>query len=161
LANSKNSETFNKAFTALMDDYYHLKDNFITEKDSVINFYAQKIVKDADALPLAELKGDATINDVAKSLVTGIKSEVEGLRGEKDMKGKRKSLNMLTSQLYDLVRTVKYDREIVYHQHCPMAFTDGDENGYWLSRSADVKNPYLPKTMLTCGDVADSLNYTK
>lgn len=161
LTNSKNSDTFNKAFTALMDDYFHLKDNFITEKDSVINFYAQKITKDADALPLAELKGDATINELAKSLVDGIKSELKGLRDEKDLKAKRKSFNMLTDQMYNLVRTVKYDREIVYHQHCPMAFTEGDENGYWLSRSSDIKNPYLPKTMLTCGDVADSLNYTK
>ena len=53
--------------------------------------------------------------------------------------------------MYDLIRTVRYDQEVVYHQFCPMAFNDA--GAYWLSGTADIKNPYFGKKMLTCGEV--------
>jgi len=161
LAKSKNSPAFNASFEKVLDDYFHLKDNFITEKDTTINFYARKMMYDADSLKLNELKGDPAIIETAKSYATSMSSELKGLSGEKDLQAKRKSFNMLTDQLYNLLRTVQYDREVIYHQHCGMAFDekDGDVNAYWLSRSNDIKNPYLPKKMLTCGDVPDSLDY--
>lgn len=159
LSKSKNSIVFNQSFSKMMDDYFHLKDNFITESLPMIDVYADRLQKSTDSLKLSELKDEAALVETAKTYVDGMIAELKGIKGEKDLKGKRKSFNMLTSNLYDLVRTVRYDREIIYHQHCPMAFTEGDANAYWLSRSSDVKNPYLPKTMLTCGDVPDSLDY--
>ncbi|MFX4520371.1 hypothetical protein ABTA72_19455, partial [Acinetobacter baumannii] len=59
-------------------------------------------------------------------------------------------------QLYDFIRTVQYDREVVYHEYCPMAFND--QGATWLSNSSDIKNPYLPKKMLHCGEVKDSID---
>ncbi len=158
LSKSKNSAAFNESFGKMMDDYFHLKDNFITEKDTAINFYARKMMYDTDSLKLGELKDGDLLVQNAKSFASSISSELKGLSGEKDIKAKRKSFNMLTDQVYNLVRIVRYDREIVYHQHCPMAFDEGDANAYWLSRSGDIKNPYKP-SMLTCGDVSDSLDY--
>ncbi len=161
LATSKNSEAFNKSFAEVLDAYYHLKDNFITESDSMINIYAKKMMVYTDNLKIDELKGDAGVAENAKSFAQSMSAELKGLFGEKEMVKKRKSLNMLTDQLYNLIRIVQYDREIIYHQHCPMAFSEGDANAYWLSKTSDIKNPYLPKTMLICGDVADSLSYIK
>ncbi len=161
LAVSKNSEAFNKSFATMLDAYYHLKDNFIAESDSMINIYAKRMMVYTDNLKIDELKGDAGVAENAKSFAQSMSAELKGLFGEKEMVKKRKSLNMLTDQLYNLIRIVQYDREIIYHQHCPMAFTEGDANAFWLSKTADIKNPYLPKTMLTCGDVADSLSYIK
>ena len=69
--------------------------------------------------------------------------------------------------MYNLVRTVRYNAEVVYYQHCPMAFNDQDE-AYWLSNNNEVVNPYLGKShpkykasMLHCGDVSDSLDFRK
>jgi hypothetical protein len=159
LSKSKNSIEFNQSFSKMMDDYFHLKDNFITESIPMIEVYADKLMKSADSLKLSELKDGEGLIETAKGSLESMKAEIKGIKGEKELKGKRKSFNMLTSNLYDLLRTVRYDREIIYHQHCPMAFTEGDANAYWLSRSGDIKNPYLPKTMLTCGDLPDSLDY--
>ena len=159
LSKSRNSVAFNESFNKLMEDYFHLKDNFITESLPAIDIYANNMQKAAENLKLTELKGDTAIIETAKSFTASISSELKGMVGEKELKGKRKSFNMLTDQLYNLLRTVQYDREIIYHQHCPMAFEEGDANAYWLSRNNDIKNPYLPKTMLTCGDVSDSLDY--
>ncbi|HTE12434.1 MAG TPA: hypothetical protein VK645_16485, partial [Chitinophagaceae bacterium] len=60
-----------------------------------------------------------------------------------------------------------YDRQKLYHQHCPMAFND-DEEAWWISNSNKIINPYLgrkhPKykaTMEGCGDITDSLDFSK
>lgn len=73
---------------------------------------------------------------------------------------------MISDAMYDLVRTVNFDRQIIYHQHCPMAFNDS-EGAYWLSNSRAVINPYLGKkhpkykaAMLACGEVTDSLDFS-
>ena len=158
---SKNSAVFNQSFGEVMDAYFYLKDNFIKENDSLINGFAKQLMKATDSIKFNELKDDATIIETAKSFAQGISAELKGLVGEKDIKNKRKSFNMVTDQVYNLIRTVKYDRQIIYHQHCPMAFEEGDMNAFWLSKSSEIQNPYLPKKMPTCGDVVDSLDYSK
>ena len=73
---------------------------------------------------------------------------------------------MLSGELYDLIRTVRYDRETIYHIRCPMAFGDSAE-AYWLSNSSKIVNPYLGKNhpsyknkMLGCGELVDSLDFS-
>ncbi|MBX2932547.1 MAG: DUF3347 domain-containing protein [Chitinophagaceae bacterium] len=161
LTQSKNSDAFNSSFKGLMDAYFHLKDNFITESNEMIETYAKQMMTASDSLILSELKGDAGIAENAKATTQNINTELKSLLAAKDLLAKRKSFNTLTDHVYNLARIVQYDRETIYHQHCPMAFDDDNPDAYWLSRSSDIKNPYLPKHMLTCGDVADSLNYTK
>jgi membrane fusion protein, copper/silver efflux system len=36
-----------------------------------------------------------------------------------------------------------------------MAFDD--EGGYWLSSEEEIQNPYLPETMLMCGEVIERI----
>src|SRR5919112_1443628 len=64
---------------------------------------------------------------------------------ENNIEAKRKSFQMISDNMYDLLRTVRYDNEIVYHQYCPMAFNDA--GAYWLSKTGDIKNPYFGKKM--------------
>ncbi len=155
LAKSANSDAFNQSFGKMLNDYYSLKDNFIAEKD--IDAAAKTLQVSVDSLKLDELKGDTNIIATAKTYAMGISAELVGLVGEKDLEAKRKSFQMVSDQLYDLVRTVQYDRSVVYHQYCPMAFNDQGAN--WLSNSSEVRNPYIPKKMLTCGEVKDSIDF--
>ncbi len=161
LTTSKNSEVFNKSFGEVLDAYFHLKDNFITESDTMIVLYAKKMMVYTDNLKIDELKGDAGIAENAKAFAQSISAELKGLFGEKELLKRRKSFNMLTDQLYNLIRIVQYDQMTIYHLHTDKAFDDGDGNAYWLSKTSDIKNPYKPQNMLTTGDVADSLVYKK
>jgi hypothetical protein len=161
LTTGKNSDAFNKSFGEVLDAYFHLKDNFITESDTMIVLYAKKMMGYTDNLKIDELKGDAGIAENAKAFAQSISAELKGLFGEKELLKRRKSFNMLTDQLYNLIRIVQYDQMTIYHLHTDKAFDDGDGNAYWLSKTADIKNPYKPQNMLTTGDVADSLVYKK
>lgn len=161
LGQSANSDTFNLVFGQMMEGYFQLKDNFIAEKDTLITNQTQQLIVAvaATAGVLDELKADSSIVSTARTYTTSISSELKAVYMEKDIEERRKSFQMVSEQLYDLIRTVKYDRAVVYHQYCPMAFNDA--GAFWLSNSSDIRNPYLPKKMLICGEVKDSIDFRK
>ncbi|MDB5246193.1 MAG: hypothetical protein JWQ40_587 [Segetibacter sp.] len=157
LAQSKNSAGFNDKFSRFLDHYYHLKDAFVLSNDAMAVAHAKMLTASADSLDMNEVKADSSIVEMGKQYVASVSAEAKALVGEKDLEAKRKSFQMISDAMYDLVRTVRYDQGTVYHQFCPMAFNDA--GAYWLSATADIKNPYFGKKMLTCGEVKDSIDF--
>lgn len=157
LLQSKNSSEFNDKFTNLLTSYYQLKDAFVLSNDTMAISQAKTLIASAKDLNLMEVKADSSIVDMANQYISSISSEAKALVAEPKLEGKRKSFQMISDNMYDLVRTVHFDKEIVYHQFCPMAFNDA--GAYWLSKSDDIKNPYFGKKMLTCGEVKDSIDF--
>ncbi|MES2371510.1 MAG: hypothetical protein V4557_02955 [Bacteroidota bacterium] len=156
LTKSVNSAAFNQSFELLLTHYYDLKEDFIYENDN-ISLSATNLGISADSLKLGELKADSMIVSTARTYALGISSETKGLIGEKTLEGKRKSFQIISDQLYDLIRTVRYDQSVIYHNYCPMAFNDQGAN--WLSNTPSIRNPYIPKKMITCGEVKDSIDF--
>lgn len=153
------SEAFNQSFKKALFAYYYLKDQFIAENDTAIQLSAGLLLTEIDSLPTKELKGDTAVVSTAQSYIDGIAAEIKGLLGEKDIEAKRKSLQMISEQFYDLIRTVQYDQDKIYLAYCPMAFNN--DGASWLSNSSTIMNPYLPKTMLNCGEIRDSIDFMK
>ena len=167
LVQTQNSDAFTASFTKLMTSYYSLKDAFVEWDTAKVNKQAADLKILADSLPLGQMKADTSIIMTASDYTKTISGEAVGIIGETDIAQKRRSFYTLSDALYTLVMTVKYDQEVVYHQHCPMAF-DEEQEAFWLSNSNKVVNPYLgdkhPKYkagMLHCGDVTDSLDFRK
>ncbi len=157
LAQSQNSTDFNDKFTSLLNSYYRLKDAFVASNDTLAASQAKALIASADNLNLQEVKADSSIVEMAKQYIGSISSEAKALVAEQNLDAKRKSFQMISDNMYDLVRTVHFDKETIYHQFCPMAFNDA--GAYWLSRTTDIKNPYFGKKMLTCGEVKDSIDF--
>ncbi len=160
LAKSQNSDAFNSSFEKMLSDYYLLKDGMVKSTSSVassVDSAAKALITSSDSLKLTELKADEAIVSTAQSYAQGISAEAKALAGEKNLEAKRKAFQMISDQMYDLVRTVRYDRQVVYHQYCPMAFND--EGAYWLSNNSEIMNPYFGNKMLHCGEVRDSLDF--
>ncbi len=157
LAQSKNSSEFNDKFTGLLASYYRLKDAFVASNDTMAATQAKLLAASADSLNLRQVKADSSIVEMAKQYAGSISAEAKALVAEPNLEAKRKSFQMISDNMYDLVRTVHFDKETVYHQFCPMAFNDA--GAYWLSQSGDIKNPYFGKKMLTCGEVKDSIDF--
>lgn len=153
---SVNSAVFNSAFKTCLGHYYALKNAFIDETMPKIDSAAVALQKSILTLPLTELMADST-QKAANILIESIVAELKGLSGETDIEEKRKAFQMIGEQFLVLISKVHYDHEIIYNQYCPMAMENNGAS--WLSESADIKNPYLPKTMLECGEVKDTLNF--
>jgi hypothetical protein len=155
---SKNLPAFNNAFDSLLSQYFSIRDALVDADTLKADQAAYRLANGADSLPTQLLRADTSIILTAKSLAAALSGDAKGFAGEGGLDGRRKSFNVLTDELFNLVRTVHYDEARVYHIRCPMAFKDSVE-GFWLSNSTEIVNPYLgrkdPK-MLACGEVIDS-----
>jgi hypothetical protein len=167
LAISKNSSTFNQSFGELMTSYYALKDALVDWDTVRADQAALALQQQADSLPVKQIRADSSIVLNALNLAGSISNEVKGFIGEPTIEQKRREFNMITEELYNLIRNVQYDGQIVYHIRCPMAFNETEE-GFWLSNTSKIANPYLgnkhPKynnKMVGCGEIVDSLNFAK
>jgi hypothetical protein len=163
--NSKTS-AFNRSFSAVLNSYYQLSDGF-AESDSVrIYAAAQKLNIAVDSIRFDQFKADTAIVQTAVNLAQSIHGEIAGLVGEKSLEQKKREFNMITDELYSLVRTVKYDGSTIYYIRCPAAFADSSE-AYWLSPTNKIVNPYLGKNhpvysdnMPGGGEVSDSIHFS-
>lgn len=159
LAKSANSEGLNGQFGSLLENYYHLKDALVLSNDQIAVTSANLLAESATKLDLKEVKADSSVILTLKDNVQTIADEAKNVAAAKDIEAKRQSFSTISNNMYDLIRAVKYDKSVVYQQHCPMAFND--QGADWLSNTTDIKNPYFGKKMLTCGEVRDSLGAVK
>ncbi len=167
LSVSSNSGSFNGAIFTLIGYYNEVKSALVDWDTLRANQAALKLGHFSDSLSFKELKADSSIVETAANFASSMSGECKGFLGEASIEQKRRSFNMLTDELYNLIRTVQYSGEIIYHIRCPMAFDDSLE-GFWLNNSNKIINPYLgrkhPKyndKMVGCGEVVDSLNFGK
>lgn len=152
---SNYSDTFNRAFKASLTAYYDLKDAFIEENIEKVDTAAALLSNIISTIPFNEIKIDS-VKSAAGILKESLQAELIGLKGETLLEEKRKAFQLLTEQMTALIKKVQYNKEIIYYQFCPMAM---DNSGAaWLSASSEIKNPYLPTTMLECGEVKDTIN---
>jgi Cu(I)/Ag(I) efflux system membrane fusion protein len=108
----------------------------------------------------------ASIHKVDMQLVTGeahqewmsdagvLTSAVKSLAQAEDIDGLRKTLPLLSDQLYQTL--VKFQVETGgFRMFCPMAFET--HGAFWLSASEEIRNPYMGQRMLTCGNIEQEL----
>lgn len=165
LAQSKNSAAFTQPFNEMLNAYYSLHDALVNWDTTQATARANNLRSLLGKVPFDSLKADSTVIMTAKNVASSAASDCIGISGDSSITEKRKSFYELSENLYTLLQTVKYDQQVIYHMHCPMAFGD-EKEAFWLSNADTIINPYLgnkhPKYhagMLNCGDVQDSLDY--
>ncbi len=149
---------FSASFGTILESYYTLRDALVAGDVAASDKAAAQLISASEALNLGDLKPsdpDNLIIPTAQTYVSGIESESKGLTGEEDIESRRKAFQMITANLYDLSRTVRYDGDKIYLLHCPMAFNNAGAD--WLSATTDINNPYFGSKMLKCGFVKDSV----
>ena len=159
LSLGQKSGAFNDSFNELLTAYFSVKDALVESDTVKANAAAANLAIASEALKTDEITGDSTgmIKATAKSFAGTITGSALGLKGEKNIENKRQEFEMISDALWSLTRTVKYEGQKVYYQFCPMAFDN--KGAYWLSKDANIRNPYFGDKMLTCGSTQDSLEY--
>lgn len=163
---SKHSEAFNRSMENMLNAYYEMTEGFVNWDTAIIHSSGDQLRKSLDSLGLDELKKDTTgIYETALDPLANAKTEIASILADPSLAEKRGSLNILSDNLRTLLIAVKYDRAKIYWQECPMAFGE-DRPGNWLSRTIDVRNPYLGTKdpqygdkMLNCGGPKDTIKF--
>lgn len=166
LAISSKTSAFNRSFARVLNNYYSLSECFVDSDTSRIAAAGQQLSLSIDSIRFDQFKADTAIVQTAVSLAQSIQAEIAGMNGEKTEEQKKREFNMITDQLYSLIRTVRFDGSTIFHMRTTLAFADSSE-AYWLSPVNQITNPYLGKNhpvykdkMLGSGELIDSIHFT-
>src|SRR5579872_3403636 len=160
LVGSKTS-AFNRSIASVLTAYFELSEAFFNGDTTRISAAAKNLSVTVDSIRFDQFKADSSLILTAVSVAQSIPSEIVGLLGEKSMEQKKREFNMITADLYSLIRAVKYDGNVLYYMSCATAFADSTE-GDWLSKSTVISNPYMGKNnpeTANCGEIRDSLHF--
>lgn len=168
LSVSKYPAAFNNSINNALARYYTVSEALVAWDSVAVAQKVDSLSSSLSAINFEAIKGDTAIYETAQSYKNNFTADVDAIKNEKNITAKRRAFNSLSQNMYDLLRTVKWDGGKVFLQSCPMAFND-TETALWLSKSGsdeERRNPYLglhhPKYksgMLACGETKDSLNF--
>jgi len=83
--------------------------------------------------------------DEMKMLSPDVAKQAETLAKAKDLKAAREAFKPLSASLVKYLADNKAGKGVYHEAYCPMA------KASWLQKETDIKNPYMGKSMLTCG----------
>lgn len=100
--------------------------------------------------------GKQTMNEKQKQAYAEIASDAEENAEHisdngGNIKHQREHFQSLSEDIYDLVKAFGTSQTL-YKDYCPMA------KASWLSEVKNIKNPYLGKSMPTCGTVKETIS---
>ncbi|MEP7107159.1 MAG: DUF3347 domain-containing protein [Ferruginibacter sp.] len=122
--------------------YYDIKDALVAGNASTTASKAEAFVKVANAIDY-KIISEGNINILIK--------DAGKISGTKDIKKQREYFANFSSNLAVVARAVKLTDKPVYYAYCPM------KKAYWLSSEKAIKNPYYGSSMLTCGEVTETI----
>lgn len=145
---SEATNPLSDVFTA----YFEVKDALA--KDDGVN--ASK-----HAATLFKAIGDAPMDKMAAGVHTTwmkyqkeLLSEAKQIKGSKEIDSQRENFIILSKKMYEVMKVAKMD-VAVYYDFCPMA--DDGNGATWLSLEKTISNPYMGKSMPTCGKVQETI----
>lgn len=94
--------------------------------------------------------GAVTMND--GKAIAAAASKITSASGIEAMRVQYASLS---NEMIRLVRNTGVTNGAVYVDFCPMAMNN--KGAYWLSNTAEIRNPYYGEEMLTCGEVKETV----
>lgn len=151
----RHSESFNRAAENMLNAYTKLTDGFAATDTTAIANAALSLKQSLDSFPIAELQADTLIYETALQPYANTKAELASIIADPSFDEKKASFNVLSNELYTLLRTVRYDMAKLYWKECPSAFGE-DKPGNWLSRDEQGKNPYVKDN---CAETRSTINF--
>ena len=157
LAVSAHSETFNRSVENVLSGYHLLSTAFGKSDTIAVNKHARELSVALDSFPVDELKIDTLIHETALQPLGNTKAEVSAIITDPSISEKLASFNLLSNELYTLLRIVRYDVARLYWMECPVAFGE-DRPGNWLATTEDAPNPYGKED---CSEMRSTIDFVR
>jgi hypothetical protein len=128
---------------ALMEPVKSVYDNYLKIQAELAKDSIKGVDEHANAIAKA-VKGDEM-----KMLPADVATQAEALAKAKDLKAAREAFKPLSTSLIKYLADNKVPKGTYYEAYCPMV------KASWLQPDKSVKNPYMGKSMLTCGTIKE------
>lgn len=130
-----------KKMDALMEPVKSVLDHYLAIQKELAKDSIKGVDEHANAIAKA-VKGDDM-----KMLPTEVATQAEALAKAKDLKAAREADKPLSASLIKYLADNKAFEGTYHEAYCPMA------KASWLQTDKAIKNPYMGKAMLTCGEL--------
>ena len=121
----------------LLVDYLAIKDALASDDETA--------AKGAIAIFQNDLKAQPSFSQKA-ILLKG----TEKFGNAKGIEKQREAFEAISPAMWEVTKVSTSLGQPAFYQYCPM------KQAYWISGSAEIKNPYYGAQMLTCGKVVES-----
>ena len=126
----------------LLSDYYNIKNALVEGNAAAASLKAAAFVKTINGIDY-KIISEGNINILLKD--AGKISE------SADLSVQRKYFSNFSTNMLAVAKAVKLSDKEIMVQYCPM------KKASWLSSEKAIKNPYYGSSMLTCGQVTETL----
>ena len=160
LVKAENVQTFANVNSQAKSNVGILTDQYLKMKEALVASNAQQASAAASEM-LNTLKAwdgnklEAEQKDFYQKRSQAMRDHLQQMIGNNDIIKQRDHFARLSKPMTELVSGFGTGKGSLYYQYCPMAFDN--KGGYWLSDSKEIRNPFYPEEMLTCGRVAQAL----
>ena len=155
LATSNLGDSATQTLMNMVNRYYALKNAFVATNAAQVRETAGFVTLSADSLRIL-LAADPAKQALKPFLDTIVQKSILIAAAQDESCEKQRILfELVSNNIYRLLKGAEVKNSGVYHEFCPMAFNE--KGAFWLSNDPDIKNPYFGKKMLECGEVTDSL----
>ncbi len=124
---------------ALMQPVKSVLDHYLMIQTELAKDSLKGVDEDANAI------AKAVKDDEMKMLSPDVAKQAETLAKAKDLKAAREAFKPLSASLVKYLADNKAGKGVYHEAYCPMV------KASWLQKETDIKNPYMGKSMLTCG----------
>lgn len=129
--------------TQLLSLYYNNKDALLAGNAMTAASNVEPFIKAVNGIDS---------KSASKSNITPLIKDAEAVYKSQDLKEQRLHFEDLSTNLFDLAKTLKLSGQPLYEVLGLM------KKAYWMSSSKTIKNPYFGSVMVTCGKVVETLN---
>lgn len=147
------NENYRKSFAILTDQYLQLKEALVSSNTQQASQAASAMLNNLKAMDGNKLEPDQ--KEFYQSRSESMRDNLQQIVQNKDLIKQRDHFARLSKHMTEVVSAFGTANGNLYYQYCPMAFDN--KGAYWLSSSKEIRNPFHPEEMLTCGRVAREL----
>jgi Cu(I)/Ag(I) efflux system membrane fusion protein len=146
-------QAFRRQLDEVIDAYLNLKDGLVAADKNETAKYSSALLDALQKVNGDVLKGDAkAFWDEKKSFLM---QHATLCKEAPSIEGKRKNFVFLSEPLIKTVEAFGPGNEKLYVDYCPMA--NNKKGAYWLSESKEIRNPFMPEEMRSCGEVKQEI----
>ena len=134
--------TQGQQLSRLLSTYYNIKNALVTGDAASASANALAFVKTVNSIDYKVIS-EGNIHTLA--------GDAGKIANTKDLNKQRQYFAGFSSNMASVAKAVKLTGDAVYQQYCPM------KKAVWLSSEKAIKNPYYGSSMLSCGEVSETI----
>jgi len=148
-------DAFKEQLDQVLQAYFHIR--YTLSHDSADNARqgAEHFQKALSNVDMSLLTGEAHMAWMKELEI--LKKNAQDIFNSKELETSRQAFIRLSNSMIAVVKMFGTSgKTVIYRFHCPMA--DNNKGADWLQNKSELENPFFGSSMLTCGELVETIS---